>query len=67
MGKIAYFSSASLLIFCAISTGSSAKAPFSALRQNMVTDQIIARGIKDPRVIEAMSKVPRHLFVPEDL
>jgi len=30
----------------------------------MVKDQIIARGIKDARVIEAMSTVPRHVFVP---
>jgi protein-L-isoaspartate(D-aspartate) O-methyltransferase len=33
----------------------------------MVEEQIIARGISDPRVIEAMGKVPRHLFVPEAL
>lgn len=34
-------------------------------RQKMVDEQIIARGIKDKRVIEAMKEVPRHLFVPE--
>ncbi len=33
----------------------------------MVEEQIIERGIKDPRVIEAMKKVPRHLFVEEAL
>jgi len=31
----------------------------------MVETQIIARGIKDRRVIEAMLKVPRHVFVEE--
>jgi protein-L-isoaspartate(D-aspartate) O-methyltransferase len=31
----------------------------------MVEEQIAARGIRDPRVLEAMVKVPRHLFVPE--
>ncbi len=31
----------------------------------MVNHQLIPRGIKDERVIDAMSKVPRHLFVPE--
>jgi protein-L-isoaspartate(D-aspartate) O-methyltransferase len=31
----------------------------------MVKQQIMARGIGDPRVLEAMRKVPRHLFVPE--
>ncbi|MGQ9534435.1 MAG: protein-L-isoaspartate(D-aspartate) O-methyltransferase [bacterium] len=29
----------------------------------MVKEQIIARGIKDERVIDAMLRVPRHLFV----
>jgi protein-L-isoaspartate(D-aspartate) O-methyltransferase len=29
----------------------------------MVQEQIIARGINDPRVIAALRKVPRHLFV----
>ncbi len=34
-------------------------------RARMVEFQIKARGVKDPRVIEAMLAVPRHLFVPE--
>ena len=33
----------------------------------MVDTQIIARGVYDERVIEAMRKVPRHLFVEEAL
>ena len=33
----------------------------------MVEEQIVSRGIKDPRVIAAMKKVPRHLFVEEAL
>jgi len=39
---------------------------FAPLQKQMVEQQIIDRGIKDPRVIKAMGKVPRHLFVPED-
>lgn len=31
---------------------------------NMVDDQIRARGIREPRVLEVMRKVPRHEFVP---
>jgi len=31
----------------------------------MVDEQIVARGVRDPRVIQSMLKVPRHLFVPE--
>jgi protein-L-isoaspartate(D-aspartate) O-methyltransferase len=33
----------------------------------MVLDQIAGRGIRDPRVLEAMSIVPRHRFVPPAL
>jgi protein-L-isoaspartate(D-aspartate) O-methyltransferase len=40
---------------------------FEKERFNMVEYQIKGRGIKDQRVIEAMKKVPRHLFVPESL
>lgn len=38
---------------------------FEILRKRMVQDQIISRGITDRRVIEAMLKVPRHIFVQE--
>ena len=34
-------------------------------REGMVSTQIEARGVRDPRVLEAMRAVPRHLFVPE--
>ena len=36
-------------------------------RERMVNTQLIPRGIKDPRVLAAMKKVPRHLFVDEAL
>lgn len=32
----------------------------------MVETQLRARGIRDDRVLEAMAKLPRELFVPED-
>jgi protein-L-isoaspartate(D-aspartate) O-methyltransferase len=32
-------------------------------RARMVDTQIAARGVRDPRVLAAMKKVPRHLFV----
>ncbi len=32
-------------------------------RKRMVTEQIKARGIQDERVLDAMNKVPRHIFV----
>ncbi|GAB4389811.1 MAG: protein-L-isoaspartate(D-aspartate) O-methyltransferase [Thermodesulfovibrionales bacterium] len=33
----------------------------------MVRSQLEARGISDPRVLDAMRKVPRHRFVREDM
>ena len=39
---------------------------YQKLRLAMVEEQLSRRGISDPRVLEAMSKVPRHLFVPGD-
>jgi protein-L-isoaspartate(D-aspartate) O-methyltransferase len=38
---------------------------FEQLRLDMVRRQIEARGVKDPEVLEAMSRVPRHQFVPD--
>lgn len=39
---------------------------FEARRTMMVETQLAARGIRDPRVLDAMRTVPRHLFVPDD-
>ena len=36
-------------------------------RKRMVQEQLVSRGIKDPRVLAAMAKVPRHLFFVEEL
>lgn len=38
---------------------------FDKMRQEMVEEQIRARGVKDRAVLKAMERVPRHLFVPE--
>ena len=38
---------------------------FKNLQEEMVTQQIMGRGVVTPRVIEVFRKVPRHLFVPE--
>jgi len=57
-------------IFCATVVGpTSAEEPndIRQAREEMVRDQIEKRGIKDPRVLAAMRKVPRHLFVPKNL
>lgn len=38
---------------------------WSEAAERMVRDQIVARGVSDPAVLEAMRSTPRHLFVPE--
>jgi protein-L-isoaspartate(D-aspartate) O-methyltransferase len=38
---------------------------YQRLRNEMVTKQIIARGINDPHVLSALRTVPRHMFVSE--
>ena len=40
---------------------------YTPLRHQMVEEQIASRGIKDPLVLAAMKRVPRHLFVDESL
>ena len=37
---------------------------FVEARQDMVDFQLLARGIEDPRVLEAMAALPRHFFLP---
>ncbi len=36
-------------------------------RLDMIDSQLAHRGIKDKRVLDAMSKIPRHLFVPPEV
>ncbi|BDV43154.1 protein-L-isoaspartate O-methyltransferase [Geotalea uraniireducens] len=38
---------------------------FEIARKRMIETQIVARGISSPRLIEAMLKIPRHIFVEE--
>lgn len=40
---------------------------FKRLRDFMVDTQLIPRGIKDRRVLDAMRMVPRHLFVDDSI
>jgi protein-L-isoaspartate(D-aspartate) O-methyltransferase len=36
----------------------------ASLRDDMLTQQLMKRGIRDERVLRAMRDIPRHLFVP---
>jgi protein-L-isoaspartate(D-aspartate) O-methyltransferase len=40
---------------------------YEQMRNNMVEKQIKARGVKSGRLLKAMKKIPRHLFVPENV
>lgn len=40
---------------------------YASVRDEMVDQQIAARGVRDPKVLAAMRRVPRHEFVPADL
>ncbi|MEJ2134571.1 MAG: protein-L-isoaspartate(D-aspartate) O-methyltransferase [Desulfofustis sp.] len=40
---------------------------FATIRDRMVQEQLIPRGISNPQVIEAMREVPRHCFVDDAL
>lgn len=59
-----------LLLFCASSAvlpASDAGRSRQPERDRMVEEQLVARGINDARVLAAMRKVPRHLFVPDSV
>ncbi|HXG01608.1 MAG TPA: protein-L-isoaspartate(D-aspartate) O-methyltransferase [Bacteroidota bacterium] len=52
-----------LLTFCVLAPNLSAQS-FDREREQMVRDQIEARGISDAATLRAMRKIPRHEFVP---
>jgi len=61
-----FFKTKKIVRFCK-ELGLMAVSDFRRLREKMVKEQIEARGIKNPLVLQAMRKVPRHLFVDEAL
>ncbi len=61
MRKILFVVFVSLLSFFVL-----CKENFEQLRKEMVEFQIKRRGINDEKVLSAMLKVPRHLFVPPE-
>ena len=50
------------ILLCAVS-GVLAADPYLAKRQKMVDHDLRGRGVRDAKVLAAMGKVPRHLFV----
>ncbi|MDE0030234.1 MAG: protein-L-isoaspartate(D-aspartate) O-methyltransferase [Deltaproteobacteria bacterium] len=47
----------------AVSSNNRSVTALEGARERMVQTQLLDRGVNDPRVIHAMRKVPRHLFV----
>ena len=45
----------------------SQSAGSKTLVDRFVSEQIEARGVRDPLVLDAMRKVPREVFVPKEL
>jgi len=43
------------------------KINFEEKRENMVQNQLRARGVKDRKVLDVMRKIPRHEFVPGNM
>ena len=54
------------LIFLSFNSVKEYTDKYEKVRQRMVREQIVARGIKDQKVIQAMINVQRHLFVPKN-
>jgi protein-L-isoaspartate(D-aspartate) O-methyltransferase len=48
-------------------TMSMPQSDFITQRANMIESQLKKLGIRDTHVLEAMNRVPRHLFVPDEL
>jgi len=48
-------------------TGDTSDKTHALRRAQMVTDQLAGRDITNPKVLDAMRRVPRHLFVPPPL
>jgi protein-L-isoaspartate(D-aspartate) O-methyltransferase len=53
-----------LLVALSLLAGAAGASEFAVQRNRMVDDEIVAAGVKDPRVIQAMRDTPRHEFMP---
>lgn len=52
---------------CAVGQSPKNEESYGVARHRMVENQLAGRDIRDPRVLDAMKEVPRHLFVPENI
>lgn len=61
----AVISAIGLFLLCIFSSHSFALDPFASKRQAMIEKDIKGRGVTDRKVLEAMARIQRHLFVDE--
>jgi protein-L-isoaspartate(D-aspartate) O-methyltransferase len=66
-GITQYLVAAALLATSGCQKQPASTSEFAAERQKMVEQQLRPRGIRDQRVLDAMAKVPRQEFVPENV
>lgn len=59
-------SSVVIILFVMAASALQTGDKYQVLREKMVRDQIVSRGISDQLTLKAMQKVPRHLFVPAE-
>jgi protein-L-isoaspartate(D-aspartate) O-methyltransferase len=64
---ITWTAQALLLAVACAGTQTSGQNNVDAMRERMVDTQIRERGVQDTAVLRAMRRVPRHLFVPDDV
>jgi protein-L-isoaspartate(D-aspartate) O-methyltransferase len=65
MGAITLARRAALWATVVLGAGAASAGREERARAEMVDAQLVARGVRDRRVLEAMGAVERHLFVPE--
>jgi protein-L-isoaspartate(D-aspartate) O-methyltransferase len=51
---------------CGWSAGNRAQPAPATLTKHMIDSQLRARGLRNARVLEAMARVPRHRFIPDE-
>jgi protein-L-isoaspartate(D-aspartate) O-methyltransferase len=66
-GMGARFGIVALGVLASVAACKGASLEFAEERERMVRTQIEGRGVRDPRVLEALRQVERHRFVPEHL
>jgi len=62
--KFTFVLLAILMVLSSFTSSNNYSDKYEKVRQRMVREQVVARGITDQKVIQAMLNVKRHLFVP---